>query len=349
MTHTAKAITPAFTGRRCLDAMILVRLLAAGKPPTRSDLDRALKRYYVDRLDLTSTQWLSLLDSALERLQSENLLRTRPYRLTDAGRAAVQEFLGVDSLPSNVKWQTLRNRYLVTTALGLRPKSKTEWERIGTSDGLRASLLIQHFDLQIPPYSTPARALHALAWKQLGEERAVTPPLGMDFTRNNVLSATLLAGRKSTRPAEPLAAQAVGAASSHPDKLREAVLKRWLDKHEKRGAELEVEDAPPARETDRPELDLHAFATRVLEIARSATSGRFGDNKVFIADVWDRFQSDASGISREEFDDHLVEANRRDLLTLSRADLIGAMDLDDVQRSEIQRPRASFHFVRTDR
>jgi len=344
MTNAAEAVAPTrFTGGRCLDALVLVRLLAAGKSPSRSDLDKTLGRYYVDRLDLTSSQWLALLDAAFDRLEGETLLKTRPYRLTDAGRAAAQQFLGVDSLPSNVKWQTLRNRYLVPIALALRPNSRREREHIGTSEGLRASLLIQHFELSIPPFATTARALHALAWSQLGQANDLDPPSGMDFTRNNVLAMTLLGGRKSKRPETPLAAQAAGAASSNPDKLREALLKRWLDQEEKR------RESPSAREPELPQVDLIGFARRVQEIAKTVTAGRFGENKVFIAYVWDRFQDSPDGISREEFDERLVEANRRDLLTLSRADLVGAMNPVDVERSEIRRPHASFHFVRTDR
>ncbi len=54
-------------------------------------------------------------------------------------------------------------------------------------------------------------------------------------------------------------------------------------------------------------------------------------------------------MTREAFDRHLVDANRDDLLTLSRADLISGMDQDDVRQSEIRLAHSSFHFIRTDR
>ena len=42
------------------------------------------------------------------------------------------------------------------------------------------------------------------------------------------------------------------------------------------------------------ELDLAPFAARVLAAARACRSGRFGDNKVFIAHVWRALQNDAT-------------------------------------------------------
>ena len=54
-------------------------------------------------------------------------------------------------------------------------------------------------------------------------------------------------------------------------------------------------------------------------------------------------------MSREEFDQRLIEANRAMVLTLGRADLVGAMDPTDVQDSEIRHGQATFHFIRTDR
>ena len=46
------------------------------------------------------------------------------------------------------------------------------------------------------------------------------------------------------------------------------------------------------------------------------------------------------------FKKQLAEANNARLLDLSRADLVQAMDPNDVQQSEVHYLNATFHFVR---
>src|SRR5690606_36984642 len=99
------------------------------------------------------------------------------------------------------------------------------------------------------------------------------------------------------------------------------------------------------------EADLAAFADNVLRIARAAPPAKGGE-KVFVRHVWERFQSDpkAAGITREQFDAQLIEASRRGLLALSRADLVVPVDPEDVRASEVRLPHGgTIHFVRIDR
>ncbi|MHB8865686.1 MAG: hypothetical protein ACYC6N_25185 [Pirellulaceae bacterium] len=331
-----------------LEQFVLLRLLAAGKPPAKFELDKALRRYFAERVAMPAAAWRGLLDESLERLQLEGHIQGKPLRLTDSGRSCALRFLGVDSLPMSIKWLTLRNRYLIAVALNIRPHSKAEWDRLGTAEGLRAAILTRHYGLPLGPVPAPARVLHALAWLQLTAGHSVDVPLEKDFTRNAVLGVTLLGGRISKKPEEALAAQATGATGTHPEKIREALICNWLGEEE-RGVPSAPSVAAPA-ELQTP-FDLDAFAANVLDLARTSAEGRFGDNKVFIVHVWNRFrqQPAALGMTREMFDRHLVDANRDDLLTLSRADLVSGMDHDDVQRSEIRLPHSSFHFIRTDR
>ncbi len=346
-----------------LEHFVLVRLLAAGKPPAKSDLNRALRRYFAERVAMPAAQWRTMLDESLGRLQAEGLVQGRPPRLTDSGMACGLRFLGVESLPASVKWQTLRNRYLIAVALDIQPRSKAEWDRLGTADGLRAAILARHHRLPLGPVPAPARVLHALAWIQLKESHRIDPPLEKDFTRNAVLSLTLLRGLSSKKPEEALAAQATGSAGTHPDKVREALICNWLREQDMLSGPAEAESVTAGSvpvdsamgESERAEpaapFDLQAFTSQVIEIARASTSGWFGEHKVFISHVWNRFRQhpDFVDMTREQFDRHLVEANREDLLTLSRADLVSGMDPDDVQQSEIRLPHSSFHFIRTDR
>ena len=82
--------------------------------------------------------------------------------------------------------------------------------------------------------------------------------------------------------------------------------------------------------------------------ARVCTTGRFGDSKVFIAHVWKSLQSDPAFGTMDvaAFRKRLAEANNARLLDLSRADLVQAMDPDDVRQSEVHYLNATFHFVR---
>jgi hypothetical protein len=90
------------------------------------------------------------------------------------------------------------------------------------------------------------------------------------------------------------------------------------------------------------------LADRIKAAARACPTGRYGDNKVFIAHVWRMLRSDPdfAAMGFERFKDFLAAANNARLLDLSRADLVQAMDPDDVRESEVRYLNATFHFIR---
>ena len=81
--------------------------------------------------------------------------------------------------------------------------------------------------------------------------------------------------------------------------------------------------------------------------AKSPSEDRFHDNKVFIAALWRATQEEPSfpRLALAEFKQRLVEANSQNLLHLSRADLVQAMDPQLVAESETGYLNAAFHFV----
>lgn len=82
--------------------------------------------------------------------------------------------------------------------------------------------------------------------------------------------------------------------------------------------------------------------------ADDRAKGRFGDRKVFIAALWRMLRTHPRlhGMTEQQFKQRLFEAHRARLLTLARADLIGAMDLQEVRDSEYeQSPGVTYHFV----
>ena len=125
--------------------------------------------------------------------------------------------------------------------------------------------------------------------------------------------------------------------------LRDEVVRRWLD-HGLGGA------AAPAVPSPFSALDLAEFADHVQATARACKTGRYGDNKVFIVHVWRALQNDPAfhGGDFPAFKGRLAEANNARLLNLARADLVQAMDPEDVHLSEVAYMNASFHFIRID-
>lgn len=82
---------------------------------------------------------------------------------------------------------------------------------------------------------------------------------------------------------------------------------------------------------------------------------RFGSSKVFISALWDHMRECDHYLIRDRdlqwFKTWLLEGMRMvddtgdPLVSLARADLVGAMDSAAVQRSEIRDRGATFHFV----
>ena len=104
---------------------------------------------------------------------------------------------------------------------------------------------------------------------------------------------------------------------------------------------------PPKAQTTEP-FDLTAFAATVRALAtKSPPKDRFHDNKVFIVALWRAIQREPNfpRLSLPEFKERLVEANSQNLLRLSRADLVQAMDPQLVADSETTYLNATFHFV----
>ena len=90
------------------------------------------------------------------------------------------------------------------------------------------------------------------------------------------------------------------------------------------------------------------FAAAVLSAAAQVpAAGRFGADRVFVSALWKQLgeQRAALGPTLDAFKARLLDANRRLLLTLARADMPGAMDRAKVAASEICHLNSTFHFV----
>jgi Arc/MetJ-type ribon-helix-helix transcriptional regulator len=93
---------------------------------------------------------------------------------------------------------------------------------------------------------------------------------------------------------------------------------------------------------------LRSFADQALEAARRVPGRqRFGDDRVFIAHAWKRFQKSpaAAGMDLEAFKAQLLEANRERLLSLVCADMAAKLDQATVRESAIGDLVTGFHFI----
>ena len=297
----------------------------------RSGLSRALQSFAEHRW--SSSDWNTRLDETLAALEAGGLVRCtarKGLELTAAGRAHAQEWLGVKRLPEGTTWKKLKSTHLLARVLEL-PPSSVNLARLGTADGMRAVLVQKHLGTTSPGSRSLTQVRDALCWKQLGIETE------RPFTLAAVQAVLLARALQSSREAEPtqamrqLAAKSVGARRSDADSLRLAALRSWL-----------VPSSEPV--TVAPE-ELHTFAERVREAARASTSGRFGGDKIFISHVWHALRNQVRGLDEQTFKDRLLEANRARLLSLSRADLVEAMDPADVSASETRYLGATFHFI----
>ena len=134
-----------------------------------------------------------------------------------------------------------------------------------------------------------------------------------------------------------------GLTAASADRVRSKVVRDWLG-----GTPLRPRPPQPPEFQPAEPFDLTAFAATVRALAASSPpEDRFHDNKVFIAALWRASQREPNfpRLSLAEFKQRLVESNSQDLLHLSRADLVQAMDPQMVADSETAYLNATFHFV----
>jgi len=313
-------------------AWLLTR--AEGKG-ARSDLSRALKPFTDHRW--SSGEWGVRLDETLARLGQDGLVTQNARKgltLTAQGHARALEVLGVERLPKGTTWKQLKGTHLVALALGLTPSSANlSW--LGRAEGMRAVLVQKHLGLEPSRPQSLAQVRDQLCWRQLGVE--TDKPFTLAAVQAVLLGRALQATREvsASQALQQLAARSVGARRPDTDSLRLAALRAWTFPVGER--------APPAPAPVSPEESLRVFAEHVVRAARSATAGRFGDDRVFISHVWRAMQG--HGLDEQAFKRRLVEANQRRLLSLSRADMVELMDPAELAASEVRHLGATFHFI----
>lgn len=167
-------------------------------------------------------------------------------RSTPLGNLAAAEFLGArKGLPPN--WVAARDVALPAKALGLEAGPQSRLKLLAKSDGLKALIVIHHWNLKIKGSPTPSRLRSALAVKAL--ERAFGNQIRSGLGDKSALPAKagrLLAGQLSSstrdygtdaRLVSALAAEAIGAQRADHPSLQLALLRRFIGRTDAAGHE----------------------------------------------------------------------------------------------------------------
>ena len=341
-----------------IESLVLARLLLAGEKGAKTaDLKKDLEPLLGHRW--SGGELTAVLERTVIKLVSMALAAYQPVKskkaapavaLTEKGRRTALDFLRVDQLPTKPKptWASLKKSLLLAPALGLAGPGGP----LAKDDTLRGVLLKSQYDLSLGDFPTAKQAKEAWTRKALGmgEREKVT--------LDTVQAALFRRESGDDRPTAPkkaldrLLAKGLQARRDDPKELRDEILRHWINKSlGKRPMEAsQPGDSAAIAPTSSPPLDLAQFARAVLAAARNCQSGRYGDNKVFVAHVWTALQHDPGfdGMDLVAFKMRLAEANNARLLDLSRADLVQAMNPQDVQNSEVSYMNATFHFIRVE-
>ena len=337
------------TNLSAVDSLVLTRMLIVGEKGEsaaniKKDLDSLLSHRWAGA-ELTEQ-----IHQALRDLKSKDLVTLVPaktkkavpkYLPTAEGRRWALEFLGVGQLKPKTTWGVIKTIYLPGCAIDLPASSDALLKTIKSEPNFQAILLKRQYGLPVADLPNPKETIEALAWKLMGFDGETR-----QFTLDNIKIALLNResgderATKLPKAATKLLAKRLGLATDDPKKLRDAVVRGWIDQSEN--------PSSPSPAPTPIELDLPEFAERVKAAALVCPTGRFGDSKVFISHLWRALQSDPefSKMDLSAFKERLAEANNARLLDLSRADLVQAMDPTDVDESELHYLNATFHFVR---
>ncbi len=320
--------------------LTLARLLMPGrKPPAPSAVLKDLAPLI--RGGLTKDR----IADVIAELRALGLLPAKGQVLTEAGRARALKYLGLAELPPKCNWGTVRAKYLIPKALGLNPWSDAESASVGSEVKLAARLLKDKYALSVPADTGLPKVLEALVCRLLGYPESAD----FDHLKANVLSRE--AGAVPPLPVGDVKSVAprllLGSKKRGVDGYRAVVLNATF---EDQGAShfKPVPEAKPVPADKPVPVELKTFVKHLTDAAGRSPTGWFGDDLVFISHVWKHVRNSAEFQTLDfvDFQGKLIAANRAQLLTLSRADLVQAMDSTDIKESETSYLNSVFHFIR---
>ena len=362
---------------RRLEALILARL-ALRSTPTTKDVSKTL--YAIVGRQLSRNEWEAMFERSLDTLRAAGLVAaaqpvgqggsqskgraakktkaakkvkgrsakaskrtgtTKPamserLAMTRAGQKHLQTVFGAKRRVAADDWAELERKYLPAMLFPTASAAKKPRD-------LSTLLLGQRLGVSVDGALTQEQVLDTWLCSSLGLRSGTK--LTLDDVRAALLARELgLPQRRSLKLEDVLGLAAVqlsGAASGRDEDVSAALLLRWLSEPQR----LEPEPASKTKATSPAPVE--RIAAKALHVAEGPHARQFGPNKVFIGSVWRALAADPElgQIDEAAFKRLLVEAHRRGLLVLSRADLVAAMDPSDVAASEIKHQNATYHFI----
>ena len=291
------------------------------------------------------------VEEVLTALRAAGLVSPpKKQELTDAGRARALAYLGVVELPAKSNWGTVKAKFLVPKALGLSPMSKTDAKVLGSADKLAAFLLKRKLHLPDGTPTTLGGVFEAIACQALGFHDHTTLKSLIPHLLGKAINSDEPIGGKNAEKVVPRVL--LGTRKNGMEGFRAIALERLGDWETGRLGDSNT-DRPslspslPVSQSPSLSFDLVTFAKTVKAEARNCPTGRFGDNKVFINHIWRQLRDEPrfATLGLAGFKEKLLEANRENLLTLSRADLVQVMEPADVRESETAYLNAVYHFI----
>jgi hypothetical protein len=311
-----------------LDDIIFARLIAARGRRSEAELARELRPLAPSTYN--DARWFAAVEQSAARLRAAGGRGKGPRRPSAAGQVG-KRF----GLRKGATWKHIHERVLPGLALAIASGDIRVHARLKGQDDWAAAVVARFRGIWrqgLPPSCDTV--CDALVWQALGlvgRPKGTPPELRAHFLQR-------LLGHAEGPPRRLLrflAARDVGAVRSDLRGLREALSRRWLV-----GAECNGRAEPQTS-------GLSEFAAVVRQAAAQASSGVFGRHKVFIAPLWRSLHGHpaVADLTLDQFKRQLVAAHRSGLLVLARADLVTAMDPQDVAESRTDHLEAQYHFV----
>lgn len=306
------------------DDLVLARIAARGRALPVSDLLRATRRIVPDSIDDATLE--SALRGSLDRLRASKALDSEG--LPRDPKAVTAQWGGASAFG----WARVVDRFVPGLVLGVATDDARGHRRLEGRDAWATAIVGRSLGLWregAPP--SPAELCDALVWRRIGlpgRPKRVPPELRAHFVALEFGTAPMPADRALRIQA----ASRVGAKRADLRALREALAHHWLD-----GRTLGAEAAARS-----DALDPKKIAARVHAVA-----ARLGARKLLIRDVVQELRRDdeLAPVPRPSIDASLIEAHRKGLLILSRADLVATIDPEALRESEIAHHDARYHFV----
>jgi hypothetical protein len=330
-------------------------MLTRKSPINLAQLEKSISAEVSAQLSSSDTK--DVFDAALRTAERQKYLtlstppksKVKRPTLTDAGRQLALSALGLKALPPKLDWPQARRML----ALQVLAPAKAPAEKLN-ADAIATQILIAQHGLP-SSVATLSQAIERLAWRALDIETDApfTAAAAQRHLLRDLVPADTRAAGNSWR--RMFAVRAVHARGNTADALSRALLLSTkplrADVPRSSAATQQRENRPGVGNDNAPQStvqpSLADFAQAVSRAAQSPQVRRFHGDRAFIGSVWDHMRASKmiGEMSLDEFKTKLVTAHRKQLLEIVRADLVGAMDPNEVRRSEARFDNATYHFV----